>query len=538
MTAAPADRRRVAPAHALLCLLLLVSGSCGGRRSGTAAAAAASASSASASSSLVWDDSGGSSGVVTANVRAFGAVGDGRTDDLAALRLALSNVTAHGGGTIFFPAGQYAVSGALRVTGYGIAFRGTGSHPIAACSWGSAILSMTRNSTMVVFEDCTSCSISHLTLSHIGSATTNIDGAPQSACNAAAAATHVLRPTRPRLGKQPPTVTLPLVPYTSTILPNTGAAVTIRQSFAITLHDLWITRVYAHVAMSEFANTITIRDSQFISAFGPCAICAAGGIGPPVGLTNANFNRTRVDILQITRLTTNNEGDANASVVWIDIGGGVNTVRLDNVGVINGGTGVRMASPADEPAGCYPGRPLFLIANDLEIDFPSGNAIDLMSGEEVQISNGYVQGAGATTIVNRRHESNLGVGILVGPLFNSEIMVVNTRIFGHALAGVELSGGAHTTFTNNVISANSIAKAGASPGIRVRAGVSNFILQGNHIGNVFHGQKTSSTSFGIEVEPGSSNNYVISANTLVGNIRAGLRDGGKGPNKQVTANVV
>jgi hypothetical protein len=56
--------------------------------------------------------------------------------------------------------------------------------------------------------------------------------------------------------------------------------------------------------------------------------------------------------------------------VWLDIGGGVNTVRLDNVGLINGGTGLRMSSPAVEPAGVYPGRPLFVLANDLEIGSP------------------------------------------------------------------------------------------------------------------------------------------------------------------------
>ena len=69
----------------------------------------------------------------------------------------------------------------------------------------------------------------------------------------------------------------------------------------------------------------------------------------------------------MARITTNNHANANASCVWIDIGAGVNTVRLDNVGLINGGTGVRLSSPQDAPAGESPGRPLFLLANDLEV---------------------------------------------------------------------------------------------------------------------------------------------------------------------------
>lgn len=46
---------------------------------------------------------------------------------------------------------------------------------------------------------------------------------------------------------------------------------------------------------------------------------------------------------------------------------------------------MRMDSPQDEPAGESPGRPLFLLANDLEIDFPSGNAVELLAGEEVRV---------------------------------------------------------------------------------------------------------------------------------------------------------
>lgn len=114
---------------------------------------------------------------------------------------------------------------------------------------------------------------------------------------------------------------------------------------------------------------------------------------------------------------------------------------------------MRMSSPADDPAGEYPGRPLFLLANDLEIDFPSGNAVELLEGEEVQISNGYIQGAGSPVMVDRRaNDSSLGVGLLIGAGFNSEVMMSNTRVFGHALSGVEIAGGAHTTISNNVSS--------------------------------------------------------------------------------------
>ena len=67
-------------------------------------------------------------------------------------------------------------------------------------------------------------------------------------------------------------------------VPTNGAAIAIRGCFQTTLTFLWVYDVFAHVAMSEMANTITITDRQFSNVFGPCSICAAGGIGPPVGL--------------------------------------------------------------------------------------------------------------------------------------------------------------------------------------------------------------------------------------------------------------
>ena len=475
------------------------------------------------------------------DVRDFGAVGDGTTDDAAAVESALAALGKQGGGTLFFPPGQYALSRALLVRGYAMNLRGAGMHPPPACGFGSSLLSQTSNSTLVVFEHCTSCGIRDMTLSHAAANTTATAAgqydSDRCAAHARSAAGALLAHKRRLRGHtQSEHTGLASLP---TIRPEAGAAITIRNSFSTTLQFLWIDSVFAHVAMSEMANTITILDSQLISAFGPCSVCAAGGIGPPVGLPSANFNHTRVDILQMSRVTTNNAGSApNASVVWIDIGGGVNTVRLDNVGLINGGTGVRMASPSDSPAGEYPGRPLFLLANDLEIDFPSGNAIELLTGEEVQISNGYVQGAGSPLIVNRgASDPSLGVGLLIGPRFNSETMVTNTRIFGHRLSGVEIAGGAHATFTNNIIGACSIAGRGVASGVLVKAGVSDFIIQGNHIGDVFDGQNSSNTKFGVEIEAGPSDRYVVSANTLIGSVEGGLKDGGTGSRKTATGNV-
>jgi len=57
----------------------------------------------------------GSGSSVVINVKTYGAVGDGATDDTAAVNAALAAAYAAGGGVIYFPAGTYLMAGALTI---------------------------------------------------------------------------------------------------------------------------------------------------------------------------------------------------------------------------------------------------------------------------------------------------------------------------------------------------------------------------------------------------------------------------------------
>ena len=109
--------------------------------------------------------------------------------------------------------------------------------------------------------------------------------------------------------------------------------------------------------------------------------------------------------------------------------------------------------------------------------------------------------------------------------------MTNSRVFGHTKgAGVEIMGGAHAVLTNNIIGANKI-------GILVHGGVSDFIIQGNHIGDIFKGSGTTSQAHGVQIQAGASDRYVVVSNTLTGNAGAALVDGGTGIDKNVGGNV-
>jgi len=60
------------------------------------------------------------------DVRAFGAKGDGVTDDTAAIQAAIASVVASGGGVIHFPAGTYNTSSQVTITGNNVVLQGDG----------------------------------------------------------------------------------------------------------------------------------------------------------------------------------------------------------------------------------------------------------------------------------------------------------------------------------------------------------------------------------------------------------------------------
>lgn len=78
------------------------------------------------SNGLEWVTPAGSSTSPYYNVRDYGAVGNGVTDDRTAIISAAAAAQSAGGGVVFFPAGVYAVSAFITFTGYSkVAFVGT-----------------------------------------------------------------------------------------------------------------------------------------------------------------------------------------------------------------------------------------------------------------------------------------------------------------------------------------------------------------------------------------------------------------------------
>lgn len=288
-----------------------------------------------------------------------------------------------------------------------------------------------------------------------------------------------------------------------------AAAVSVRGGFWIEFKSVHFFNNYMALLV-ESANTVTLSDSLILNVMGPSAI----SVGAPVG--------QRVDIFQATRVTTNqDESLQNVDCIWLHIGQGVNTVRLDNFGLINGAVGIRMDS--DWPVGQATSGgqdPMFLFANDLEIDFPRSDSIQLVRGRVANCVNCYIQG------------SKEGNGIHVGKNWTAELQVTNSRISGHARAGVSIEGGRHAVLTGNIIADNSQAGMNASSGVEIGAGVDTALVSSNRIGAVQSALVAGSGEacnhrYGVLIEQGAQN-VLVSSNLLGGNQESALHDPGQG----------
>jgi hypothetical protein len=89
-------------------------------------------------------------GQLLVSVTNFGAVGDGTTDDTAAVQAASDRVEARGGGIVFFPKGTYRINSAITIDTAGVSWVGAGRGVAIIKNFGTTTNALTVN----VSGDC------------------------------------------------------------------------------------------------------------------------------------------------------------------------------------------------------------------------------------------------------------------------------------------------------------------------------------------------------------------------------------------------
>ena len=99
---------------------------------------------------------------IVLNVKAFGVVGDGNADDTAAIQAAIDACTAAGGGIVFFPTGNYYVTGTLVIDNNNVSLLGAGINAVSITAGlnngGSSynditVLQLTSNCNYITISD-------------------------------------------------------------------------------------------------------------------------------------------------------------------------------------------------------------------------------------------------------------------------------------------------------------------------------------------------------------------------------------------------
>lgn len=116
------------------------------------------------------------------------------------------------------------------------------------------------------------------------------------------------------------------------------------------------------------------------------------------------------------------------------------------------------------------------------------------------------------------------------------ISITGARCINNQGNGIYIQGGEDFSIANPQCLGNSQKTAGAKYGIEVFSGVSQFSISGGVCGQggLF---SINPQGYGIVVDPGSSDNYVISGVNVLGNVSGGISDGGTGLNKHIVNNI-
>ncbi|HEC03672.1 MAG TPA: hypothetical protein ENI81_09070, partial [Phycisphaerales bacterium] len=86
------------------------------------------------------------------DVKAYGAVGDGVTDDATAIQAAIDAVEAAGGGIVYFPQGTYIIDAVLTIDSDNVTLRGVGNTAILKCKDSTSINLILINASNITVE--------------------------------------------------------------------------------------------------------------------------------------------------------------------------------------------------------------------------------------------------------------------------------------------------------------------------------------------------------------------------------------------------
>ena len=459
------------------------------------------------------------------NVKSYGAVGDGSTDDTSAINSAIAaanNTAVSGGQTVYFPAGTYKVTSALTtVTREGVTLRGDGPRATVI-----AMASATGN-TMTLGSGAQFASIREMAFMPSVFRTSGYEiyivggFAPiiysifiEFGNNGIG----VNQTTRASIEN----VQLRYLTGTQGI----WFSGTTGRSDGLFIKDLVCDNPYPSSSPSSAAWTSyqvyhTYATGDVFTANGwvwQVTTGGASGLTAPAAPTGTNWYSTSV----VIGVSAYARAVCSTSLTWILMDSRAYSLTGVGIVLIDGYNGFKMINSMG--GSNYPSWAFFY---DLETDHTYDSGASLEAGYGFHSDGSYI-GSSLT-----------GNGITLTSSWLGEVTIQGTRVFGNAQHGILVNAGTNTKITDNIICVNSVASSGSYNGVTVAANINSFTISGNSVG-LTPTSSSSGQSYGIYVSAGTSDYYIIQGNLgqgTTGNVNGTYSDNGTGANKSVTGNI-
>jgi hypothetical protein len=393
------------------------------------------------------------------SVKDFGAVGDGATDDTAAIQAAIAGAVSNA--TIYFPSGAYKISASINVISNGILLKGDGR--------------------MATGINPTSASIDafHFGGGAVGSGPyrSGIEG---------------MQISNPRKG----------------VWFDKGCT----NCYA---RDLYITGAAVGI-QNNGDYTVNPKNDNIITSLHRVEV---------ENFTQYGFYFYHCGDAYISECQTTG---SNLSGKAMMVDSGVTAIYASRCNFLSSATGIEIndsvgISPNPGSFRTQPGQMFF---SDVLGDTCTNYGWNISNAYQVTLTNCW--GGGSTA----------GVGINIGAA-SKEITLNGCRALGNSQHGIVL--GANANSRVKVIGchsySNGYATSNTYDGVYVTAGAGNFLIEGCQCYNDTGMGLSETQRYGINIDTGATDYFVVSGNVNMNNLTGGLRDASTGSNKQLFGNI-
>jgi hypothetical protein len=457
------------------------------------------------------------------SVKDSGALGDGGADDTAAVQATVDKVQQEGGGVVLFPSGVYRVTANISSTTSGVVLRGEGVLNTRI---------MPDSNAPIADQSPKAIDFTPLSLSgqHCGIADVHIWPASRTACSGGSAlelsfcfcafvetvviaecfnGVLVEASTETRLKK----ISLRSlrgdfgIKYTGIWDPHRffGGLKAPLQSFRCVIEDVLADNPYPDVGKElrfrgNWEATALYKVGDVVFAANRIYVCKREGRSGSKGPSHVKGDGADGETLWAF---------GSGNITWIIQESYAYSLVIDKAALIGGARAFGMYDSADRRSPVE-SRPKWAFIWDLEGDHNYNLCVDLSGGEGVYI-NGSWLGSCLT-----------GSGVFVGSKHKGEVSLSGgTRIIGNKGFGVLLAAGPKAVIINDCF-----IGVNGNNGVEVVAGATDFTITNNIIGKL-PGLDGNDQPWGITINQGGSERYIVMGNNLTGNKIGCLSDGGR-----------